>query len=201
MNLSISVKAGIVSKIMHDVPKVNYAALVQEHVQKVALDLMPAPARALYDDVTLRPFLNGKVGLYISGYNALGHVGGIYWRAPNDRSMLYLSKFSRNGDMDEMTKKLLDAVHGPIELLAGLADKQFRARRSMENKLREMLTPVRTLKQAKVVLEPQLHHYLPEDIYAMRNRAASAGTALVLHVVSDLAAMGWPKDQVPAEVV
>lgn len=201
MNLSISVKAGIISNIMRDVPKVDYAALVQEHVQKVALEMMPAEARALYENPTLRPFLNGSVGLYISGCNDLGHVGGIFWRAPKDRAMLYLSKFSRNGDMDEMTMKLLEAVRGPIELLVGLADKQSRARRNIEGKLRDLMLSVRTLKQAKLVLEPELHKYLPVDVYSARNRSGSTGTELVLHVVSDLTAMGWPKDQAPAEVV
>lgn len=201
MNLSISVKAGIVSKIMRDVPRIDYSALVQEHIQKVALEMMPAEARALYENPLLRPFLNGTVGLYISGCNDLGHVGGIYWRAPNDRAMLYLSKFSRNGDMDEMTVKLLEAVRDPVDLLVKLAEEQYRARRSIESKLRDLMLSVRTLKQAKVVLEPELHKYLPVDSYSARNRAASTGTELVLHVVSDLQAMGWPKDQAPAEVV
>ena len=201
MNLSLSVKAGIVSKIMRDVPSIDYSDLILEYVQKVALDLMPAPARALYENEALRPFLNGKVGLYISGFNSLGHMGGIYWRAPNDRSMLYLSKFSRNGDVDAITAKLLETIQLKVATLANLAEEQHRARARMEGKLRELLASVRTLKQAKVVLEPQLHHYLPEDTYAMRNRAASSGTALVIHVVSDLAAMGWPKDQAPVEVV
>lgn len=201
MNLSLSVKAGIISKIMRDVPRIDYSALAQEHIQKVALEMMPAEARALYDNPNLRPFLNGKVGLYISGCNDLGHVGGIYWRAPNDRAMLYLSKFSRNGDMDEMTMKLLEAVRDPVDLLVKLAEKQAQARRNMEGRLRDLLASARTLKQAKLAIEPELHKYLPEDTYAMRNRAASSGTALVIHVVSDLAAMGWPKDQAPVEVV
>jgi len=195
MNLSISVKAGIVNNIMRDIPRTDYGDLIQEYVQKVALDLMPAPARALYDDVTLRPFLNGKVGLYISGFNDLGHVGGIYWRAPNDRSMLFLSKFSRNGEVDAMTAKLLETVQLTVANLANLSEEQYRARKRMQDNLRDMLIPVRTLKQAKLVLEPELHRYLPSDIYAarIRNRAAAAGTELVLHVVSDLKAMGWPK--------
>lgn len=201
MNLSISVKAGIVSKIMRDVPRIDYSALVQEHIQKVALEMMPAEARALYENPLLRPFLNGSVGLYISGCNDLGHVGGIFWRAPNDRAMLYLSKFSRNGDMDEMTVKLLEAVRDPIDLLVKLAEEQYRARKNIESKLRDLMLSVRTLKQAKIVLEPELHKYLPVDVYSARNRAASSGTELVLHVVSDLTAMGWPKDQAPAEVV
>ena len=201
MNLSISVKAGIVSKIMRDIPRIDYAALIQEHVQKVALEMMPTEARALYENPLLRPFLNGSVGLYISGCNDLGHVGGIFWRAPNDRAMLYLSKFSRNGDMDEMTVKLLEAVRDPVDLLVKLAEEQYRARKNIESKLRDLMLSVRTLKQAKIVLEPELHKYLPVDVYSARNRAASTGTELVLHVVSDLQAMGWPKDQVPAEVV
>jgi hypothetical protein len=193
MNLSISVKAGIVSKIMRDVPQTDFSDLIQKYVQKVALDLMPAAVRAVYEDEALRPFLSAKVGLYISGYNALGHMGGIYWRAPNDRSMIYLSKFSRNGEMDALTAKLLETIQPTIENMAKLSEEQHRARTRMEDNLRDMLRPVRTLKQAKLVLEPELHRYLPSDIYASRTRAAAAGTELVLHVVSDLKAMGWPK--------
>ena len=198
MNLSISVKAGIASKIMRDIPKVDYAVLIQEHVQKVALEMMPASARALYEDENLRPFLNGSVGIYVSGCNDIGHVGGIYWRAPNDRANLYVVNVNRNGDIDDMTRALLEAVRDPVALLAKLAEDQYRARRNMEGKLRELLAGVRTLKQAKIVLEPELHKYLPVDVYSARNRAASTGTELVLHVVSDLTAMGWPKT---AEVV
>lgn len=201
MNLSLSVKAGIASKIMRDIPRIDYAVLIQEHVQKVALEMMPASARALYEDENLRPFLNGSVGIYVSGNNDIGHVGGIYWRAPNDRANLYVVNVNRNGDIDDMTRALLDAVREPVALLAKLAEDQYRVRRNMEHKLRELLAGVRTLKQAKIVLEPELHKYLPMDTYAMRNRADASGTALVLHVVSDLKAMGWPKDQAPAEVV
>ena len=201
MNLSLSVKAGIASKIMRDIPRIDYAVLIQEHVQKVALEMMPASARALYEDENLRPFLNGSVGIYVSGCNDIGHVGGIFWRAPNDRANLYVVNVNRNGDIDDMTRALLEAVREPVALLAKLADEQFRARRNMEHKLRELMASVRTLKQAKLVLEPELHKYLPVDVYSARNRASSTGTELVLHVVSDLTAMGWTKDQAPAEVV
>jgi hypothetical protein len=51
---------------------------------------------------------------------------------------------------------------------------------------------IRTLKQAKLLLEPELHKYLPVDVYSARTRAGATGTELVLHVVSDLTAMGWP---------
>jgi hypothetical protein len=57
-----------------------------------------------------------------------------------------------------------------------------------------MLYDIRTLKQAKTLLEPELHKYLPEEP-PKEPKPAQASTALVPYVVAGLREMGWPKDQ------
>jgi hypothetical protein len=57
-----------------------------------------------------------------------------------------------------------------------------------------MLYDIRTLKQAKTLLEPELHKYLPEEP-PKEPKSAQASTALVPYVVAGLREMGWPKDK------
>ena len=66
----------------------------------------------------------------------------------------------------------------------------------MRQKLQTMLRGIRTLKQAKTLLEPELHKYLPpEPPKDPAQKAAQASTALVPYVVANLREMGWPKDK------
>ncbi len=87
-------------------------------------------------------------------------------------------------------------VHEQMYELAKKAEEQWKARSSMGDKLRMMLYDIRTLKQAKTLLEPELHKYLPEEP-PKEPKAAQASTALVPYVVAGLREMGWPKDQEP----
>jgi hypothetical protein len=76
-----------------------------------------------------------------------------------------------------------------------LAEEQGKACRSMRDKLTTMLRGIRTLKQAKALLEPELHKYLPvEPPKDEAQKAAQASTALVPYVVANLREMGWPKE-------
>jgi hypothetical protein len=84
-------------------------------------------------------------------------------------------------------------VQGPLADLSRAAEEQWRARRSMEEKLEAMLRGIRTLKQAKTLLEPELHKYLPEEP-PKDMKPAQASTALVPYVVAGLREMGWPKE-------
>ena len=93
-------------------------------------------------------------------------------------------------------QELVTEVQGPLADLSRAAEEQWKARRSMEEKLEAMLRGIRTLKQAKTLLEPELHKYLPEEP-PKDMKPAQASTALVPYVVAGLREMGWPKDQEP----
>jgi hypothetical protein len=97
-----------------------------------------------------------------------------------------------NGTED---RAFLMGVQEPLAALAKAAEEQWKARSSMEDKLKTVLAGIRTLKQAKTLLEPELHKYLPvEPPKGDAQKAAQASTALVPYVVANLREMGWPKE-------
>jgi hypothetical protein len=85
-------------------------------------------------------------------------------------------------------------AHDQIYELAKAAEEQWKARRSMEDKLKTVLAGIRTLKQANTLLEPELHKYLPAEP-PKDMKPAQASTALVPYVVAGLREMGWPKEE------
>jgi hypothetical protein len=150
---------------------------------------MPAEVRAVYDNPDLRHWLATR---YASHHT---HLSGSYIFWQNRRGAgdwLYASRCGRNGDPED--RELVAEVHDQIYELAKAAEEQWKARRSMEDKLRMMFYDIRTLKQAKTLLEPELHKYLPEEP-PKEPKPAQASTALVPYVVAGLREMGWPKDQ------
>ena len=80
-----------------------------------------------------------------------------------------------------------------VQDILSLAETQAKARESMREKLFTMLAGIRTLKQAKTLLEPELHKYLPAEPPKADAKAAQASVALVPYVVDALKEMGWPK--------
>lgn len=198
MNLSLSVKAGIVSKIMRDVPRIDYGTQIIDYMQAEAMKLMPAEILAIYNNEELRPFLSRETEIYVHGCYDLGTVGTIFWRVPQrngrygyNRS-LYVTNPSRNSDLHPSTKELMSNTFTKVVALVAAAEKQRRDHESMNNRLRDILRGIRTLKQAKTLLEPALHPYLP-DAPGPRAKNTDASTALVPYIAADLAAMGWPK--------
>ena len=201
MQLNKSQKSRIVNDIMRDVPEVDHLELIREYVQEEALKLMPAEVRAVYDNPETRGFL-ACCGLHISGGYYLGSPRAIFWghgsQVPSSYgNTLYLNKRHWNKGEDDLTKRLLNTVHDKVALLVKQAEEQRKVRELMKDKLRTMLAGIRTLKQAKTMLEPELHKYLPAEPPKTDPKAAQASTALVPYVVANLREMGWPKDQEP----
>jgi hypothetical protein len=194
MQLNRDHKSIIVSKIMADIPRTDYAKIIRDLVQAAAYRLMPDDVKAVYDNEGTRQFLAKR---QCTAYGThTGGIGNIYWAGPHEYSSLYLNRAHYHSDDDKLTKKLLEAVQVPVAEAVRRADEQGKARESMRQKLTTMLAGIRTLKQAKAMLEPELHKYLPvEPPKDDTKKAAQASTALVPYVVANLREMGWPKDE------
>jgi hypothetical protein len=193
MQLNRVHKAEIVSKIMADVPQTDYGKIVNGIVQAKACEMMPDEVRAVYDNEDTRQFLNQRHCTAYGEYT--GGVGSVYWGGRFANGTLYLNRPHYNDSDDAVTKKLLAEVRVPVDHCIRLAEEQGKACRSMRDKLTTMLRGIRTLKQAKALLEPELHKYLPvEPPKDEAQKAAQASTALVPYVVANLREMGWPKE-------
>ena len=198
MNLSKLTKEQIVNKIMRDVPEVDYGQLIHDVVQAEALRMMPPEVRAIYDNVEMRGYLSG-MHLAVHGYGSPS-IPPIFWRKAVNEPMcyvttIYLTKKHWNDRADPLTKTLADNVYWNVQDLLSLAETQAKARESMREKLKTMLAGIRTLKQAKTLLEPELHKYLPAEPPKADAKAAQASVALVPYVVDALKEMGWPKTE------
>lgn len=193
MNLNKTHKAAIVRKIMADIPEINYSAQAQALLQAKAVEKMPAEIKAIYDNPELRRWLPTRWVQCASHLSAKN----IFWhRASNDvdggHSTLYAYRVHYNSTTED--KELVAEVQEPLAELNKAAEQQWKDRRSMQAKLETVFEGIRTLKQAKTLLEPELHKYLPVEP-PKDNKPAQASTALVPYVVANLREMGWPKDE------
>lgn len=198
MQLNKTHKRKIVRAIMQDIPQVSYKALIRDYVQAEAVALMPPEVKAVYDNEELRRYLC-CVDLQAHGIYS-GHCGSIFWHRNGSEASrysptLYLTRRHYNSPSDALTEKLLKKVGPKVAEYCRLSEEQGKARKSMEERLESMLEGIRTLKQAKTLLEPELHKYLPEEPPKAEQKAAQASTALVPYVVAHLKEMGWPKDK------
>lgn len=197
MQLSKTHKDQIVRDIMKDVPEVDYSQKIREYLQAEAVKLMPPEVRAVYDNVELRRFLGcvqtSVSAPHYSGYEVIFFCGN-HDEAVMYAPTLYLSKVGWNDRLSPLTKTFLDNVTVHVSELAVKAGEQNKVRDSMRQKLQTMLKGIRTLKQAKTLLEPELHKYLPaEPPKDPAQRALQASTAVVPYVVASLRELGWPK--------
>jgi hypothetical protein len=192
MNLNKTHKTRIVRDIMADIPAVDYAGIINGIVQAKAYDLMPAEVKVVYDNEDTRKFLARRHCVAYGGYT--GGIGSVYWCAKTSTDTLHLNRPHYNDDDGEPTKELLAEVRVAVDKAVRRAEEQWKARRSMEDKLKTVLAGIRTLKQANTLLEPELHKYLPAEP-PKDMKPAQASTALVPYVVAGLREMGWPKEE------
>jgi hypothetical protein len=191
MNLNKTHKAEIIKKIMADIPAVDYTAQAHALLQAKAIEKMPAEVRAVYDKPELRRWLAFRFATHAA------HIGGSYiiWQREGEHghgTSLYAYRIHHNGAAED--RAFLMEVQEPLAALAKAAEEQWKARRSMEEKLETVLRGIRTLKQANTLLEPELHKYLPAEP-PKDMKPAQASTALVPYVVAGLREMGWPKEE------
>ena len=160
MQLSKTHKAEIINKIMADIPAVDYTAQAHALLQAKAIEKMPAEVRAVYDKPELRRWLAVRFATHAA------HIGGSYiiWQREGEHghgTSLYAYRIHHNGAAED--RAFLTEVQGPLADLSRAAEEQWKARRSMEEKLETVLRGIRTLKQAKTLLEEELHMYLPAE--------------------------------------
>jgi hypothetical protein len=192
MQLNKTHKAKIVLDIMADIPQIDHTAQAHALLQAKAIEKMPAEVRAVYDKPELRRWLAVRFATHAN------HIGGSYivWQREGELghgTSLYAYRIHYNDSTED--RELVREVQGPLADLSRAAEDQWKARRSMEDKLKTVLAGIRTLKQAKTLLEPELHKYLPvEPPKDDAQKAAQASTALVPYVVANLREMGWPKE-------
>jgi hypothetical protein len=196
MNLNKGHKAEIINRIMADIPAVDHTAQAHALLQAKAIEKMPPEVRAVYDKPELRRWLAVRFATHA---NHLGR-GNIIWQREGELGQgtsLYAYRVHYNDSTED--QELVTEVRGPMADLSRAAEEQDKARNSMRDKLITMLIGIRTLKQAKEMLEVELHKYLPvEPPKDAAHKAAQASTALVPYVVANLREMGWPKDQEPS---
>ena len=191
MNLTKAHKSDIVAAIMKDIPQIDYRQKIREYVQAEAVKLMPAAVLALYNDEGLRPFvMNIRIYGRYYGSTGSGDCGFIHWLStdPNTYRTIYLTS---SDQYDPLTQTLKANVREAVLGFCDAAVKQDKDQGSMREKLHSMLLPIRTLKQAKTLLEADLHKYLPVE--PPKGDKATTGVALVPYVVDSLKEMGWPK--------
>jgi hypothetical protein len=197
MQLNKDHKVEIINKIMADIPRTNYGETINGIVQAKAYELMPAEVKVVYDNENTRKFIAQRHCIAYGDYT--GGIGNVYWAAKTTHDTLYLNRPHYNDMDDALTKELLAEVRVAVDKAVRRAEEQGKARNSMREKLYTMLRGIRTLKQAKDMLEVELHKYLPvEPPKDAAQKAAQASTALVPYVVANLREMGWPKDQEPS---
>lgn len=135
MRLNKSDKESFVRRVMQDVPQIDFDELARAAIQDDALKQMPATIRAIYDDVSLRPFLylkyvsanfNGQVCVY-AGYDYTGS--------------------------HELCVKLDELREGYY--------KQKRDRADLEMRVRSMIYSCNTIQNARKTL-PEFAEYLPD---------------------------------------
>jgi hypothetical protein len=170
---------------------VDYTAKAHALLQDKAIEKMPPEVRAVYDNPDLRPWLAVRFATHAA------HIGGSYiiWQRECLEGIggtLYAYRVMHNNGTKD--RELVTEVQEPMVALSKAAEEQWKARRSMEDKLKTVLAGIRTLKQANTLLEPELHKYLPAEP-PKDMKPAQASTALVPYVVAGLREMGWPKEE------
>ena len=165
MNLTKTDKAAFVRAVMADVPRVDYNEKARALLSAWDREAMPAPVRAIWDDVSLRRFLSRDC--YHSNPKGLNSFSTVALRASD----------------------LAPERAAQIEKLAVESRAQSVERNKLEGVMASTIAPFRTLAAAKKGLPEELHKYLPAD----RDATGVTNLPAVASPVDLLKAMGWPK--------
>lgn len=163
MRLTKTDREAFVRAVMADVPKVDHVEKMRVLVKNWAVNQLPLPIRAIYENPDLRAY-----------------VATEYFGTPNGYSDFVVCGKDRvnwvNTPLKDEIQKIVDA-----EKL------QEDTRDALKEQVSNVIAACTTLKKAQELL-PEFVKYLPAD----RDSNPTAGVPMISTVVADLTKAGWP---------
>jgi len=167
MKLTNTMRDAFIHAAMSDVPQVNYIEQIEKAAMEKAIELLPAKARALWQDKTARHLLQiNHVRVVTSDHyvNHAVHVPGPQWDTEHGNQI-------RNACKEIAAKYIAQAE----------------SRKELDSKLRAVAYGCQTRKALADAL-PEFEKYLPAD-----DAAGNRQLPVVTGVVTAFMQAGWPK--------
>jgi len=200
MRLTNDIRDNIRRKALANVPVIDYHALLIPVVQGVLCDHMPDHVRRAYDDPAERPYLHtssvsvrqGNTDMYLKSRREDG-----YWQNHEFYGVTQSQSQSRYGTLDIRVDEaaLARLKTGTLAydlsqavIKSGFFHKHIEQEalfESVKRRLGDTLRSVTTIKRLYDVLEPELHHLIPEEGDKTAGLPATAAP-----VVDDLRKLG-----------
>lgn len=168
--LTNQLRREIITKIMAQVPMIDYQAKIKEFLNETARSLAPPEIMAHHGT---------PLWQYVSMARVYINDDGYFWVRPlpdggNDDRL-------RSNHPDPTWRALAEAYRDSG--LLGASEKRRKARRDMSDKLMQVMTSTTTVKGLRNVLAPDLHQFVPVDVEITARLPVPA-------VVAELKAMG-----------
>lgn len=184
--LTNELRDGILAKIMHGLPNVDYAAQIRKIVQDTIIEFAPKQVQELYASENTRAYLQTSYAEVREGNRGVEGLG--YW------NNVYGLTREIAIQMDERSEALLKegtlyhALYTRLKAsdLVNKYKTQEELRKSVRNRLRANLAAATTIKRLYEVLEPELHAFIPREVEGSRMLPAT-----VAPVVDDLKKLGF----------
>ncbi len=168
LRLNDHLRNAFVRAVMDDIPKVDYEDQAEKILQAYDRARMPEKVRALWDDAALRGYLETQ-RVSCCGF----HLHTVTGQKPGPGEPEY-KQLRRMRELDEAHDK---------------------ARSDMASKLRGLAHSVTTAK-ALADRAPEFAKYIPRFAkYIPRHQPLPKTLPAVASLVTELTAMGWPKDK------
>lgn len=169
MKLTKSDREAFVRAVINDVPTVDYQEQAEKLVRSMALSTFPED---------LRPMVTKYPDYFENHYVHLpGQLQNRYFK---------INKFYSHKSFQEKFPEIWEQLETLAEQLKEQGDRVATLRQQLSG----VIESCSTLKQAKERL-PEFEKYLPQE----RNGVAVANLPAISNLVTDLKAVGWPKDQ------
>lgn len=168
MRLTNSLREAIMRQIMDDVPYVDYDDQMQAYVSARAVAKLPPLIKRVYEDKSLRPYLNHE-----------NHTYNWMWEGEK-----YYDYFNHVGDDVVLNEE--DIIE--LTRLKKLDQEQQALHNELRQKVRNILNGVSTT-QAFAKALPEFEKYVPKEDEKAKNLPALA------NLVSDFIKAGWPKSK------
>lgn len=174
MRLTNYDKNAFVRAVMNEVPKIDYQKQLDEVILLDSRLQLEPEVQVVHANPKTRMRLERRLH-YAEGRGS--NLGGTY---------IYGFTYSKYTASKEAGTKIIE--------IGTNADDQADTRATIEEKVRGMINACGTLKKAKELLPEELHKYLPAE----REVKSTANVPLVVNLIGDLTALGFPKSAVNA---